>query len=257
MSAGRLRSTLRRSPLRWAIGIAVAAAVLTGWPSKSSRRADLYLWPRPAITAQNLAGIWITPSYDLTIRLYVRPAGDDTYDIRSIIDSYGFGPHAAAAYETRARVIGVGDGPSALLSMDEPIAPFRLPAEYVHKYGAYFDPSGYFVVDFSGPSFAAHRATKYHSELMDRDSLRICPIPRQILARAIRSRRLKGMVVEQPGETRVVVTDSAKGVRSFLLAYADADESVYGDSRCGSLGFHGVRRLKWHRPIRDYGYAPW
>jgi hypothetical protein len=261
MSGGRItarRSTLPRKCLRWAIGLAVAAVVALGWPSESSRRADLFLRARPPITAQALAGIWITPTIDLTIRLYVRPAGADLYDIRSIIDSYGFAPHEAYTYATRARVVGFGDGPSALLSMDEPIAPFRLPPKYRQgEYGAYFDPSGYFVVDFDGPSFAEHRFSKYGSELMDRDRLRICPIPRQILARAIRSGRLKGMLVEQAGETRVVVTDSPKGVRSFLLAYADADESVYNDPRCRSLGFHGVRRLKWHRPIRDFGYGPW
>ena len=182
--------------------------------------------------------------------MYIRPAGAGIYDLRSTFDFYGAAPNDADIYETRAHIVGLDDGPSALLWLDEPVPPFKIHPESA----PYFQPSGYFVVRYREPSYGLddHR---YWST--DRDRLDICPIPRDLMMRAVRSRRLKGMIVEQPGDLRVVVTDSPKGIRSFLLAYADADLSVFQSCRIFSVGFRGVRQLKWHRPIpanADYAF---
>jgi hypothetical protein len=241
------RAAVRRKGLRWAIAVIVAAPIALGWPGTSSRKADLHLQATAPITAQTFAGIWVGGSTHTTIRLHIRPAGADIYDLRSTFDFLGAAANDANVYETRAHVVGLGDGPSALLWLDEPIPPFKIDP----KSAPYFEPSGYFVIRYREPSFELHDH-RYWST--DRDRLDICPIPKDLMMRAVRSGRLKGMVVEQPGDLRVVVTDSPKGIRSFLLAYADADSSAFTSCPVFGVGFRGVRQLKWHRPIPDDPY---
>ena len=198
-----------------------------------------YVPPRlPPITAGNFTGIWVTDSYDVIVRLYVRPRGPGRFAITTIIDS-GWAA-SRYVYDGRATTIGLGDDAVAFLQLESPGLPVSVWRGPV--------PSGYFVIRY----FAPVLPTTY--EFGNRDRLDVCPIPAEIMIDAVRSGRLAGEIVMRDGHAHAVLTASAKAVGDFLRRYALAPDShAFSYDICGSAGFHGIRRPPSHgRPANEY-----